>query len=77
MKRLYVAPKFGRRDIGRALAERIVEEARRMGYTRMRLDTVPSMEAAIRLYESLGFSPIPPYRQNPIEGASFMEIILC
>jgi ribosomal protein S18 acetylase RimI-like enzyme len=76
MKRLYVAPAFRGRSMGRALAKRVAEEARRLGYERMRLDTVPSMKAAIRLYESLGFAQTPPYRHNPIEGASFMELAL-
>lgn len=76
MKRLYIQPDARGLGVGRALANVVIEEARKIGYEVMRLDTVPWMTAAITLYESLGFRDIEPYRYNPIEGARFMELSL-
>lgn len=76
MKRLYVLPDFRGRGVGKILAQAVINAARTKGYTKMRLDTVESMRAARALYASLGFYPIGPYRYNPIDGASYMELRL-
>jgi len=60
--------------LGRVLAERVVADAREIGYKRLRLDTVEAvMRDAVALYRKLGFREIAPYRENPIDGALFME----
>jgi len=63
--------------LGKILAQRVIAEARQIGYRKLRLDTVESvMQVAVALYRSLGFEEIAPYRPNPIEGALYMELRL-
>jgi len=76
MKRLFVRPSARRGGIGRALAEAILREGARKGYAAMRLDTLPKLRDAIRLYERLGFRRIAAYYPNPLPGVSYWEIKL-
>ena len=77
MKRLYLRPQFRGKGLGRALADRIIADARQIGYRRMRLDTVePVMPDAVVMYRKIGFREIAPYRANPIAGALYMELQL-
>jgi putative acetyltransferase len=76
MKRLFVSPAFRGRGLGKRLVEGIVAEARAIGYRKMRLDTLPSMAAAIRLYETLGFGRCVPYYATPLPDTVFMELRL-
>lgn len=77
MKRLYLRPQFRGKSLGRVLADRIIAEARQIGYRSMRLDTVePVMKDAVAMYRKLGFREIAPYCKNPIEGALYMELAL-
>jgi putative acetyltransferase len=76
MKRLYVYDQFKNKGIGRRLCVALIQEARNLGYEKMRLDTLDRMTSARRLYESLGFKEIEPYRFNPDPTAKYMELRL-
>jgi ribosomal protein S18 acetylase RimI-like enzyme len=76
MKRLYIRPQFRGKKFGRTLAQKVVDEARLIGYKYMRLDTVPWMNEAIALYRSMGFNEISPYRYNPIKDTLYFELKL-
>jgi GNAT superfamily N-acetyltransferase len=77
LKRLYVIPEVRGRGVARGLTQRLVDDAREMGYRRMLLDTLGTrMPEAIGLYESLGFRHTDAYRFNPLPDACFMELLL-
>ena len=76
MKRLYVRPAHRGSGLGRRLILAIIEQAREIGYVKMRLDTMPRMNSDQDLYESFGFRDIPAYRYNPEPGARFLELTL-
>ena len=77
MKRLFLRPAYRSRGLGRVLVEAIIEEAREIGYTHMRLDTMSDrMGRAIELYKSIGFVEIEPYYHSPVDTTKFMELDL-
>ncbi|KAK5682004.1 hypothetical protein LTR17_027442 [Elasticomyces elasticus] len=76
IKRLYVSPQGRGSGLGRVLAERVVHEAKAIGYEAMRLDTLPQMSAARSMYKSLGFREVEPYYRSPLEGSIFLELTL-
>jgi GNAT superfamily N-acetyltransferase len=75
MKRLFLRENARGHGLGNRLIERLIDEARGIGYSKMRLDTIPlKMGKAVKLYESHGFRPIEPYHDNLHEGMLFMEL---
>ncbi|HEX6426780.1 MAG TPA: GNAT family N-acetyltransferase [Niastella sp.] len=73
LKRMFVDPAYRGRQLGQQLLQMALEAAKQLRYSSIRLDTVPNMRSAIKLYESAGFRQIDPYRFNPMPGAIFME----
>lgn len=72
MKRLFVRPEHRALGFGRMLARQVIVKAKEIGYMQLYLDTLPTMVGAQKMYESLGFQDIAPYRKNPIEGSRFL-----
>jgi GNAT superfamily N-acetyltransferase len=68
IKRLFVRPKARKLGVGKALVAAVIAAAGKLGYGEIKLDTLPQMEAAIALYKSNGFAPIPPYGSHPYPG---------
>lgn len=76
MKRLYVTAEGRGLGLGKRLLETLFDDARRIGYREMRLDTLPTMTEAIALYRRFGFAPMEAYYDTPIEGTLFMRKVL-
>ncbi len=77
MKRLFVREDFRGFGLGKTLIEKLFAEAKKIGYKRMRLDTLPDkMPKAVELYRSYGFQEIAPYYENPYKETLFMEKVL-
>lgn len=76
MKRLFVRPAFRGRGLGRTLAQRLIAEALARGYDAMLLDTLDKLEAAVALYQDLGFKQTEPYYGNPLPGVLYWRLDL-
>ena len=76
MKRLYIRPPFRGKKIGEQLVQRIIEDAKEIGYSYMLLDTLPFLNAAICLYEKFGFYTIERYNDSPLDTSIYMKLDL-
>lgn len=68
IKRMYVRKEYRGLGIGRTLMEKLIDEAREIGYPRIRLDSARFMNTAHALYRSNGFYEIDPYPESEIPG---------
>ncbi len=73
IKRIYVRPEFRGKGFGPTFVRALLDRAREVGYERLRVDTLPSMQAAIEFYQELGFRPIPSFWPHPVRDALFFE----
>ena len=76
MKRLYVRLEFRGKQIGEKLIEKIIKDAKEIGYSFMLLDTLPFLKSAINLYKKYGFYEIPSYNNSPMKTSIYMKLDL-
>lgn len=76
MKRLYVRPQFRGKNIGKLLIQKIIGDAKEIGYSYMLLDTLPFLEKAIHMYEKFGFYTIDCYNNSPMSTSIYMRLDL-
>ena len=76
LKRLYVRPEFRGKQLGKQMVERILQDAKEIGYAEILLDTMPFLQSAIRLYRELGFVEIPCYNDSPLDTTIYMKLDL-
>jgi len=73
IKRIYVRADHRGPGFGPRLTRALLSRGRELGYDRVRVDTLPTMSAAIQFYQTMGFAPIPSYWSHPVPGALFFE----
>lgn len=76
LKRMYVREEFRGLGLGKQMLVKSIEIGKKLGYKKMRLDTLPTMGSAIALYQKMGFCQIEAYRFNPVKGTKYFEIKL-
>ena len=76
LKRLYIKPQFRKKGIGDFLIKKIIADAKEIGYSKMRLDTLPFLKGAERLYRRNGFYDIPCYNNSPMDNSIYMQLDL-
>lgn len=73
LKRLYIKPRFRGQQLGEMLLERIMGDARRIGYSYMYLDTLPFLKTALKMYKKYGFEEIEQYNDSPIDDTIYLR----
>ena len=73
IERLYVDPEYRKSGIGDALVKALLQEAKELDYTLMKLDTLERLQAAIKLYQKFGFETVNAYYDNPLPGVVYMQ----
>lgn len=76
MKRLYVRPEFRGKRLGNILVEKIIADAKEIGYSYMLLDTLPFLQSAIRMYKKFGFYEIERYNDSSMDTSIYMKLDL-
>ena len=73
LKRLYIKPEYRSKGLSKLLVERIIADAREIGYSFILLDTLPFLKSAIALYRSVGFYEVEKFNDSPMQGSLYMR----
>ena len=76
LKRMLVRPEYRGRGLGKELVQRLIDDARAMGYTEIVMDTLAFSQPVLDTYQRLGFRDVPPYYENPQKGLKFLGLRL-
>lgn len=76
LKRMYVRPQYRGQKISTSLLDRLLADAREIGYQKMLLDTLPFLTAAVTMYRRRGFKDIPGYNDSPLPETIYLELEL-
>lgn len=77
IKRMYVRPQARGQGTGRAILERLLADARTIGYQIARLETAPFMTQAHALYRSVGFQNRPIFDHTEASLSGLEPFMLC
>jgi L-amino acid N-acyltransferase YncA len=73
---VYVGRGMRGRGVGRLLLERLVAEARRLGFHKMVLAAFPTNAAGMRLYEAMGFTRVGVYREQGRLDGRWVDVVV-
>lgn len=76
IKRMYLRPAARGSGEGRRLLQTLIDDARRRGYSLLKLDTLARLSPAVALYRSEGFRETAPYNVNPEDDILYFEMDL-
>ena len=76
MKRMFVLKKYHGYGLGKLLCKEFIDNAKKLGYTEIKLDSLTVLDKAVNLYKKFGFVEIEPYRYNPHPNVIYMGLKL-
>ena len=76
IKRMFVDAEWRGLGVGRALLLALIAGASARALTTLRLGTLHDMDAALALYQSVGFAPVDRYRADELIDTRFFELSL-
>jgi len=68
IQRMYIQPHVRGIGAGRTLVQRLLGDAKELGYAKVRLESLRALAPAHTLYRSVGFVEVAPYADNSMDA---------